>query len=141
VDSVDVNVLVYAFRSDATRHDVARPFIDNLVNGDEPFGLPSLVVSGFLRVVTLPASGVQPPDRQRALAFADSLLDSPNCRVLVPGPRHWAILRQLLDDTAAVANVIPDAYLAALAIESGCEFVTSDRGFGRFPGLRWRLLA
>ena len=45
----------------------------------------------------------------------------------------------------ASALILPDfaprlptaAYLAATAIEIGAELVTADRGFGRWPGLRW----
>jgi hypothetical protein len=35
-------------------------------------------------------------------------------------------------------NLIQDAYLAALALEHDAVFVTTDRDFARFPGLRWQ---
>jgi len=57
---------------------------------------------------------------------------------LAPGKRHWAIFTRLCRDVEAKGNLVPDAYLAALAIESGCEWVTTDRDFARSSGLRWR---
>lgn len=54
------------------------------------------------------------------------------------GPRHWGIFRALCADAGAKGNLVPDAYLAAMAIESGCEWVTTDRDFSRFSGLHWR---
>ena len=57
---------------------------------------------------------------------------------MTPGPRHWEIFARLCRESEARGNLVPDAYLAALAIESGCEWVTTDRDFSRFPGLRWK---
>ena len=68
-----------------------------------------------------------------------SALGSPSNRVeVVAGPRHWQIFADLCERTDAGGNRVDAAYLAALAIESGCEWITSDRDYGRFPGLRWR---
>lgn len=75
-----------------------------------------------------------------ALAFAAQLREPPNCVPVAPGPRHWEIFRRLCTESGVKGNLVPDAYLAALAIESGCEWVTTDRDFGRFTGLRWRCL-
>jgi hypothetical protein len=57
---------------------------------------------------------------------------------LAPGERHWDIFQRLCREVNAKGNLIPDAYLAALAIESGSEWITTDRDYARFPGLRWR---
>ncbi|MCC7474774.1 MAG: PIN domain-containing protein [Pirellulales bacterium] len=57
--------------------------------------------------------------------------------LLQPGPRHWDIFRELCRRVQATGNLVPDAYLAALAMESGCEWVTTDRDYARFPGLNW----
>jgi len=80
-----------------------------------------------------------PPDLvAAALAFADAVRSQPGAIPVTPGDRHWAIFADLCRATEARGNLVPDAYLAALAIESGAEFITADRDFSRFPGLRWR---
>lgn len=113
-------------------------WLDEMVNGDEAFGLSDLVLSGFLRVVTHPRVFARPSPLVEALAFADTIRERQNRVDVRPGPRHWDIFASLCADVAAKGNLIPDAYLAAMAIESGCEWITTDRGFARFPGLRWR---
>lgn len=73
-----------------------------------------------------------------ALEFVDGVRERPNGVPVTPGPRHWHRFTSLCRRTGARGNVVPDAYLAALAIETGSEWVTTDRGFARFVGLRWR---
>ncbi|MEK7767726.1 MAG: PIN domain-containing protein, partial [bacterium] len=70
---------------------------------------------------------------------ADVLRAEPQCVLASPGPRHWGLFMDLCRKADARGNLVPDAWLAALAIESGCELVTTDRDFARFPGLHWRL--
>jgi predicted nucleic acid-binding protein len=72
------------------------------------------------------------------MAFAERLLELPNCRVILAGARHWSIFCGLCRAAQATGNLVPDAWFAALAIEHGCEWITTDRDFARFPGLRWR---
>ncbi len=134
----DVNVLVYAHREDAPDHDRHLAWLEQTVNSDEAFGLADIVLSGFIRVVTHPRvfSPASPVDT--ALAFTTALRQRPNCVVIAPGARHWDIFTSLCRRAGARGNLIPDAYLAALAIESGSDWITTDRGFARFPGLRWR---
>lgn len=134
----DVNVLVYAHREDTAHHDACRGWLEGVVNGDEAYGLSELVLSGFVRVVTHPRVFTHPSGMADALAFAEQLRDRPNCVPVAPGPRHWDIFRRLCVENAVKGNLVPDAYLAALAIESGCEWITTDRDFSRFSGLRWR---
>jgi len=135
----DVNILIHAFREDSPRHAGLRKWLEDLVYSDSSFGLSELVLSGFLRIVTHPRVFDPPTPLNEALAFANSLRDMPNAAVLAPGSRHWAIFSRLLRESEAQGNLIPDAYLAALAIESGSEWATTDRDFGRFPGLRWTI--
>nr|MDQ3389453.1 type II toxin-antitoxin system VapC family toxin [Gemmatimonadota bacterium] len=108
-----------------------------LVDGSDPFALSELVLSGFIRIVTHPKVFATPSPLRAALDFVDELRSQPNCVVVSPGPRHWEIFTRLCGDAGAKGNLVPDAYLAALAIESGSEWATADRGFARFPGLRW----
>jgi toxin-antitoxin system PIN domain toxin len=133
-----VNVLVYAHRGGTPEYERIRSWLQDLANGSAPFGLCTLVLSGMLRIVTHPKVFVTPSPIDAALEFAESLRARPNCVDVTPGPRHWEIFTELCDTTNATGNHVPDAYLAALAIESGSEWVTTDGGFARFPGLRWR---
>jgi toxin-antitoxin system PIN domain toxin len=134
----DVNVLVYAHREDAVDHKRYRDWLEGLVGGREPYGLADLVLSGFVRVVTHPSVFDPPSSPAQAWAFVRDIRDRPNRVTIAPGSRHWQVFADLCQQTPAKGNLVPDAYLAALAIESGSEFVTTDRGFARFPGLRLR---
>ena len=134
----DVNVLVYARREDAVDHVRYREWLEQLINGDEAFGMADLVLSGFLRIVTHPRIFDPPTPLEDALVFVDTLTSRPNCVRLAPGPRHWELFTELCRKTGAKGNVVPDTYHAALAIETGSTWVTADRGFARFPGLRWK---
>jgi toxin-antitoxin system PIN domain toxin len=135
---VDVNVLVYAHRQDAPRHQEYLGWLNQVLSSDAAFGISDLVISGFLRIVTHPHVFRDPTPLDHALTFAVSMRDHPNAVTLAPGERHWDIFQRLCREANAKGNLIPDAYLAALAIESGSEWITTDRDYARFPGLRWR---
>ncbi len=135
---IDVNIMVLAYREDAPDHDVFHRWLENLLSSDSAFGISSLVLSGFLRIVTHPRIFDPPSPLLDALEFAEVVRSQPHCVPVQPGPRHWQIFTRLCRESEARRNLIPDAYLAALAIESGCEWITTDRDFSRFPGLRWR---
>lgn len=135
---VDVNVLVYAHRADAPGHEQHRAWLSELIQSDATYGMSDLVLSGFLRIVTHPRVFRDPTPLETALAFATEVRDRPNCIAVSPGERHWDIFTRLCRAVGARGGLIPDAYLAALAIESGAEWVTTDRDYARFPGLRWR---
>lgn len=134
----DVNVLVYAHREDAPHHAPCHAWLEAVVNDHASFGVSELVLSGFVRVVTHPKVFVRPSTLPEALAFVEQLRGRPNAATVSPGERHWEIFRSLCEQAGAKGNLVQDAYLAALAIESGCEWVTTDRDFSRFEGLRWR---
>lgn len=134
----DVNVLLHAHRADADEHRAYRGWLEELVNAPHPFGLADAVLSGFLRVATHPAVFKPATPVADAIAFVDALRGADNAVMVAPGTRHWAIFRDLCLRARARGNDVPDAFLAALAIEHRCEWVTADRGFARFPGLRWR---
>ncbi len=134
----DVNVLVYAFRADAPRHADYHAWLTSRVRGRESFGVSELVLSGVLRVLTHPRVFNPPTPLDRAVEFVERLRSQPNCVVVSPGARHWSIFRELCGAAGAKGNLIADAYHAALAIEHGCEWITTDRDYARFDGLRWR---
>jgi toxin-antitoxin system PIN domain toxin len=135
---VDVSVLVYAFRTDAPGHPAYAAWLEELVNGGEAYAVSGLILSGFLRVVTHRRVFVPPTPVPVALAFADAFRSQPGAVPINPGPRHWQIFTRLCRQVSARGNIVPDAFVAALAIESGSEFITTDRDYARFPGLRWR---
>jgi hypothetical protein len=135
---VDVNVLVYAFHDGVPDHGRYRDWLVAAVSGYEPIGISELVLSGFIRVVTHPRVFSPPAPIEDALAFAAALRGQPRAVLIAPGPHHWSIFERLCVASGARGNLVPDAYLAALAIESGGEWITTDRDFSRFPGLRWR---
>ncbi len=135
---LDVNVLVYAHRTDAPNHDRFRNWLEFNVNSDVAYGVSDIVLSGFVRVVTHPRVFQQPTPLETALTFVADVRDRLNCVVVHPSGRHWEIFTRLCRETEARGNMVADAYLAALAIESGSEWITTDRDYARFPGLRWR---
>lgn len=135
----DVNVLVNAFLDSSPAHLSDRRWLESVVNGPSRFGMSELVLSGFVRVVTHPRIQRVPTPPGTALEFVSSVLSSPSCVRVRPGGQHLEIFRRLVNEVGATGNTVPDAFHAALAIESGSTWVTNDRGFARFPGLRWQL--
>jgi toxin-antitoxin system PIN domain toxin len=135
---LDVNVLVYAHREDAADHKRFREWLAEMVSRAEPYAVSDLVLSGFLRVVTHPRVFRSPTPLPTALQFVEALRGRPNFVALHPGRRHWEIFIDLCRSAGVKGNLVPDAYHAALAIESGSEWITMDRGFARFPRLKWR---
>lgn len=135
---IDVNVLVYAHREDSHDHERYRSWLETTLGADASYGVSDLVLSGFLRTVTHPRIFATPTPLDRALAFVDAVRSRPNCLSVSPGARHWDIFTHLCEGVQARGNLVPDAYLAALALEWGAEWITTDRDYARFPGLRWR---
>jgi toxin-antitoxin system PIN domain toxin len=134
----DVNVLVYAHREELPEHGTCKTWLDYTLGADAAFGIFDTVLASFVRIVTHPRVFKTPSPLDLALTFANGLRDHPNCVLVQPGSRHWAIFERLCRETGARGNIVADAYLAALAVESGCEWVTTDRDYSRFAGLRWR---
>jgi hypothetical protein len=134
----DVNVLIYAFRADSAEHQRYRAWLSSTVNSAQPYAVSPQVLSGVIRIVTHPRIFSRPSRVSEAFKFTRKLIEQPNAIIVVPGERHWDIFVELCDVAAATGNLVHDAWYAALAIESGCEWITTDRDYGRFPGLRWR---
>jgi uncharacterized protein len=133
----DVNVLVIAHRPDQDRHDEMRTWLEAEVNSDRPFALADVAVAGFLRIVTNARIYRRPTPLEGAMKVVDDLVGRPGCVPVAAGPRHWTIFRRLLGEGDARGNLVPDAHLAAIAVEHGATIATRDRGFGRFAGLSW----
>jgi uncharacterized protein len=133
----DVNVLLYAFRRDAPQHRDSRAWLDSVVNGNVGYGMSPQVLASVIRVSTHPRVYARPSGLNEAIAFCNVLLEQPHCQIIQPGPRHWEIYCQLCRSANATGNLGQDAWFAALAIESGCEWITTDRDYAKFVGLRW----
>jgi len=134
----DVNVLLNAHREEQPDHAVARALLERTVGSPQPFGLSEFVLSSFVRIATHRRAFDPPTPTAEALAFCQDLRARPNARLVAPGARHWQLFVDLCARADASGNLVADAYLAALAIESGCDWISFDRDFARFPGLRWR---
>jgi len=133
---VDANLLIYAYVPSLPEHQAAGQWLEQTLNETERVGLPWASLLAFLRVTTS-LRIVGPSSLDESWDRVCEWLDHP--AVWIPGPteRHRRVLGELLSSGAAVANLVPDAHLAALAIEHGLTLCSTDRDFARFPGLRW----
>lgn len=135
---LDVNVLVYAMREDGDQHAEYASYLRRVLGGAESVGMSDLVLSAAVRILTHRRIFRPPTPMGLALDFAEFVRTSPNVILVSPGPRHWGIFTDLCRRANAAGGLVTDAWFAALAIEQGCEWVSADRDFARFPGLRWR---
>jgi hypothetical protein len=135
----DVNVLIYAFRRDVPQHDICNSWLTGVVENDARFGVSPLALAAVVRVTTNPRSYRTPSTLEEAFKFCDYLTGQPNCQIVEPGARHWEIFKRLSIEADIRGPRVTDAWYAALAIEWGCEWVTMDRDYARFPGLKWRV--
>jgi len=135
---IDVNVLIYAHRTNADRHEEYREWLEAILEGNAAFAVSELVLAGFIRIVTYAKVFDPPSTFAQAIAFIDEIRGSANYVILAPGNRHWDIFIDLCRKGNARGNLVMDAYHAALAIEHGCDLISADRGFARWPNLKWR---
>lgn len=135
---MDVNVLVYAHREDVKDHVAYRDWLESVLNSNTAYGFSELVLSGFVRVVTHPKIFEQPSPLAVAIMFAEQVRVAQQAICLVPGKQHWKLFLQCMENISARGNDVPDAYHAALALEWDCDWMTTDKGFRRFKGLRVR---
>ena len=134
----DVNVLLYAFREESERHDEYREYLESALNGVESVALYEPVLASVTRIATHPAIYRTPSPRSDVEAFIDACLAASAALAVRAEDRHWDLFRTLCRRADCRGNAVQDAFLAALALEHNCIFVTTDRHFGRFPGLRWQ---
>ena len=134
---LDFNILVHAHREDADRHAEVKEWLETSLQSPSGVAVSELVLSACLRVVTHPKVFKEPTPLAPALEFLDDFRARKEVHVLSPGPDHWAIFTDLCRRADARGNLVPDAYHAALAVEFGCDWFSLDRGFARFPGLKW----
>ncbi|MBA4179494.1 MAG: VapC toxin family PIN domain ribonuclease [Anaerolinea sp.] len=134
----DVNPLIYAFREDSTQHREHRAAVLAVVNGDEEFSAPDIVLAAVLRICTNPRVYRVPSDMNEAIAFANALRASPAFREVRSDHRQWDVFTDLCSRPGVFGGHVTDALIASFAITSDADLITSDRAMGRFPGLRVR---
>ena len=134
---LDANLLIYAHVSSFPEHPGARDWLDAQLSGSARVGLPWSSLLGFLRIVTNPRVFEQPEPISEAWDQVADWLACESAWIPQPGERHVEILASLLADPGVRANLVPDAHLAALAIEHGLLLHSTDGDFARFQGLRW----
>lgn len=135
---VDANLLLYAKVSDFPRHEAARSWLDERLNDVFGVGLPWQSLLAFVRLSSNPRIFQRPLPASEAWLQVEEWLSCRNAWVPEPTVRHGEILRSLLPLVGNRSNLIPDAHLAALAMEYGLTLCSSDADFGRFPGLLWK---
>lgn len=135
---VDANILLYAEDSLSPSHRAARRWWDGCLSGTEPVCLCWPVLCAFVRIATNSRVFEHPLALEEAVARVQSWLDQPCVRLVRPSERHWPLFREMLIEAQAVANLVTDAHLAALAVEHGCVLCSTDGDFARFPKLKWR---
>lgn len=135
---LDVNVLIAGHRPEHPQHAPVREMLAELFVSPLAIAVPDVVLAAFVRITTNPGVYANPTTLDDALDFASAIRRHDACLRVAPGPRHWGLFAQTCRDGQARGPLITDAYLAALAIEHGCELLSFDRDFARFPGLRWR---
>lgn len=131
----DVNVLVAALRPDSDHHDRCRAWLESAVNDPRPFALTGMVTAGVVRVLTHPRIFTPPSRSDDVLDRLAPLLAAPTAVRVEPGRRHFDLFVHLVREARATGNLTTDAWLAAIAIEHGCTFVTLDGDFHRFASL------
>jgi toxin-antitoxin system PIN domain toxin len=134
---VDANLLLYAVSSTAPQHETARAWWETTLNGTGRVGLPWQTIGAFVRIATHPRVTRRPLSAEDAWSYVAEWLDVDVVWVPPATERTAAVLGDLLRLTGATGNLVPDAQLAALALEHGLAVVTADTDFARFPGVRW----
>jgi toxin-antitoxin system PIN domain toxin len=135
---VDANLPLYAEDSLSPLHALALKWWDEQLSGTGEVGLSWPTLNAFLRISTNARLLPRPLALAEASERIESWLAQPCVRLVGPTDEHWTIFQRMLRAGAAVANLLPDAHLAALAVEHNCELCSTDGDFARFPGLKWR---
>ena len=134
---VDANLLIYAFDDTSPHYPAAHGWLDRQLSGAAAVGIPWESTTAFLRIVTNPRIFRRATSTASAWQQVEEWLACDVAWVPQATERHAAVLGELLLLPGIRANHIPDAHLAALAIEHGLTLCSADGGFARFPRLRW----
>lgn len=133
---LDVNVCLFAFRTETPHHEPSHHWLTTALTGTEPVGVLDDVLASVVRISTDHRVFSTPAPPETVLAFCEAVRSAPRAVTITPGPRHWEIFARLVTHHGLRGRDVPDARLAAIALELGATFATTDRGFRRFAGLR-----
>lgn len=134
---VDANLLLYAVDRSSRHHGRAAAWLVQVLNGTTRVGIPWQTISAFLRIITHPRVTTHPLDGAQAWAFVEAWLTADPAWIPPASPRTAAVYGDLVESVPVTGNLVPDAMLAALAMEHGLTVMSADTDFARFPGLRW----
>lgn len=135
---VDANLLLYAVDEQSPHHEAAADWLTRVCNGDRRVGLPWQTIGAFLRIVTHPRVTKRPLTGPQAWTFVSDWLAAAPVWIPPATEQTAAVLASLMDgEPRATGNLVPDALLAALAIEHGLTVMTADTDFERFDEVRW----
>lgn len=134
---VDANLLLYAHNASATEHSAARQWFERSVGSTDRIGIPWPSILAFVRIASNPVVFRKPATPAEAWKVVKEWFRRDNVWIPTPGAMHGEILESLLADTRVTSRLVPDAHLAALAIEHGLTLCSTDGDFSRFAGLRW----
>ncbi|MGQ0623132.1 MAG: TA system VapC family ribonuclease toxin [Sporichthyaceae bacterium] len=134
---LDVNVLLYAEDDTSPFHADAHRWLTEALNGDARVGLPWHSLLGFVRIRTNPRAAGAPLTGDLAWRQVEEWLAAPAAWIPEPSDRHLAVVGALICKYHLSAKAIPDAHLAALALEHGVPVASTDTGFARFTEIRW----
>lgn len=133
----DINLLLYATIDTFPEHVHAKQWWEELLNGSDSIGLPSVVIFGFTRIATNPRIFDTPMSADNAVSRVESWLNRPRVRYVQGGPRYLQIAFDLIRQLGAAASLTTDVQIAASAIEDQSVVHSNDTDFARFSGLRW----
>lgn len=135
---IDANLLLYAVDATAPEHPRAASWLTERLNGDIRVGIPWESIGAFMRISTHPRATKQPLSAADAWRYVEDWLAVDLVWVPVATERHAAVLGGLIQRHRVSGNLVPDAHLAALAIEHGLEICSADTDFVRFTEVRWQ---
>jgi uncharacterized protein len=135
---VDANILLYAEDELSSQHGSAKEWWDQQLSGSSPVCLCWTVIGAFIRIASNPRVFENPLSGKESIARVQGWFDQPCTRIVEATERHWQVFQQMLNDGQALGNLVTDAHLAALAIQHGCELMSTDADFARFPRVKWR---
>ena len=133
---VDANILIYAVNADSVHHRAARAWLERQLSTTTQIGFTWIALLAFLRITTRRGVFLSPLSHEQAMGYVDEWLEQPFAHVVVPGERHWSILRHLLAASGTAGNLTSDAHLAAMAIEHRAIVASTDSAFKRFRGIQ-----